>query len=75
LTLTLTLLSPQHLNERAEYKGHKFYEPAYQLAQKYDVPVIFHTGDTYSVKAKLKYADPLTIDEVAVDHADQEAGH
>lgn len=44
------------------------YEPAYELAKKYDVPVVFHTGDTYSTKAKLKYADPLTIDEVAVDH-------
>jgi predicted TIM-barrel fold metal-dependent hydrolase len=30
--------------------------------------VVFHTGDTDSRKAKLKYADPLTIDEVAVDH-------
>lgn len=30
--------------------------------------MVFHTGDTYSTKAKLKYADPLTIDEVAVDH-------
>ena len=44
------------------------YEPVYRLAEKYDVPVVFHTGDTYSTKAKLKYADPLTIDEVAVDH-------
>jgi hypothetical protein len=46
----------------------KEYEPAYKLAEKYHVPVVFHTGDTYSVKGKLKYADPLTIDEVAVDH-------
>ncbi len=46
----------------------KKYEPAYQLAEKYKVPVVFHTGDTYSVKGKLKFADPLTIDEVAVDH-------
>jgi uncharacterized protein len=44
------------------------YEPLYKLAEKYDVPVVFHTGDTYSSGAKLKYADPLTIDEVAVDH-------
>jgi predicted TIM-barrel fold metal-dependent hydrolase len=44
------------------------YEPAYRLAEKHGVPVVFHTGDTYSTKAKLKYADPLTIDEVAVDH-------
>ena len=44
------------------------YEPVYALAEKYDVPVVFHTGDTYSIQGKLKYADPLTIDEVAVDH-------
>lgn len=44
------------------------YEPVYALAQKYGVPVVFHTGDTSSKGAKLKYADPLTIDEVAVDH-------
>jgi hypothetical protein len=46
----------------------KNYEPAYKLAEKYDVPVVFHTGDTYSTTGKLKYADPLTVDEVAVDH-------
>jgi predicted TIM-barrel fold metal-dependent hydrolase len=45
----------------------KNYSPAYRLAEKYDVPVIFHTGDTYSTKGKIKYADPLTIDEIAVD--------
>jgi len=44
------------------------YEPAYQLAERYDVPVVFHTGDTYSTVALVKYADPLTIDEVAVRH-------
>ena len=43
------------------------YHPYYRLAAKYGVPVIFHTGDTYSTKAKLKYSHPLQIDEVAVD--------
>ncbi|HEX7832327.1 MAG TPA: amidohydrolase family protein [Thermoanaerobaculia bacterium] len=51
-----------------KYAYDDVYEPVYALAEKYDVPVIFHTGDTASVAAKLKYADPLTIDEVAVDH-------
>lgn len=46
----------------------KNYEPAYRLAEKYGVPVVFHTGDTYSIKGKIKYSDPLTIDEVAVEH-------
>jgi predicted TIM-barrel fold metal-dependent hydrolase len=43
------------------------YRPYYRLAAKYDIPVIFHTGDTYSQLAKVKYAHPLAIDEVAVD--------
>jgi len=51
-----------------QWASDRRYEPAYRLAEKYRVPVVFHTGDTYSEKAKLKYADPLTIDEVAVDH-------
>ena len=51
-----------------QYAYDKNYEPAYRLAAKYNVPVVFHTGDTDTHTAKLKYADPLTIDEVAVDH-------
>jgi hypothetical protein len=59
------------------YLGYLHYEPAhpnyrryYELAAKYRVPVMFHTGDTYSPMAKLKYAHPLGVDEVAVDHPD-----
>jgi predicted TIM-barrel fold metal-dependent hydrolase len=43
------------------------YRPYYKLAARYKVPVIFHTGDTFSRAAKVKYAHPLAIDEVAVD--------
>ncbi len=57
------------------YLGYLHYEPAnacyrayYDLAAKYKTPVIFHTGDTYSPYAKLKYAHPIGVDEVAVDH-------
>ena len=49
------------------FANDKVYRPLYSIAEKYNVPVVFHTGDTYSTKAKLKYSDPLTIDEVAVD--------
>jgi uncharacterized protein len=45
-------------------------EPVYRLAAKHDVPVMVHCGDTYSPKGKVKYAHPLHIDEVAVDHPD-----
>lgn len=49
-----------------QWASDRRYQPLYRLAEKFDVPVVFHTGDTYSTKAKLKFADPLTIDEVAV---------
>ena len=59
------------------YLGYLHFEPAhanyrryYELAAKYKLPVMFHTGDTYSPKAKLKFAHPLGVDEVAVDHPD-----
>ena len=59
-----------YLGYVSRYAYDPFYKPAYALAAKYRVPVVFHTGDTYSKDAKVKYADPLTIDEVAVDHRD-----
>lgn len=43
------------------------YLPYYELAARYKLPVFFHTGDTYSPNAKLKFAHPLGVDEVAVD--------
>ena len=49
---------------------HPGYRPYYELAERYRVPVVFHTGDTYSPCAKLRYAHPLLVDDVAVDHPD-----
>jgi len=40
----------------------------YDLAVEYDVPVMFHSGDTYNPKGKLRYSHPLHLDEVAVDN-------
>jgi predicted TIM-barrel fold metal-dependent hydrolase len=47
---------------------HPNYVPYYKLAAKYHLPVIVHTGDNWSTTAKVKYAHPLRMDEVAVDH-------
>jgi hypothetical protein len=44
------------------------YAPYYRLAARHQIPVIFHAGDTYGAAAKLKYAHPLRVDEVAVDY-------
>ncbi|KJS85274.1 MAG: amidohydrolase [Peptococcaceae bacterium BICA1-8] len=47
------------------------YDPIYELAKKYKVPVAIHCGDTQSAQGLLKYSHPLTIDELAVNHPDQ----
>ena len=43
-------------------------EPVYKLAAEFNVPVMIHSGDTYTPKGKVKFSHPLHIDEVAVDH-------
>ncbi len=45
-------------------------EPIYALAKEFHVPVMIHSGDTYTPGGKLKYAHPLNVDEAAVDHPD-----
>ncbi len=39
----------------------------YEMAVEYDVPVMFHSGDTYAPSGRVKYAHPLHIDDLAVD--------
>lgn len=44
--------------------------PVFDFAREHDLPVMIHTGDTYTPRGKLKYAHPLHVDELAVDHPD-----
>ena len=39
----------------------------YDLAGEFDVPVMIHTGDTYTPTGKVRFAHPLNIDDIAVD--------
>ena len=46
--------------------------PIYNLAQRYAVPIIIHTGDTWisvtkKCLSKVRYSHPLHVDEVAVE--------
>jgi predicted TIM-barrel fold metal-dependent hydrolase len=43
-------------------------ETVFRIAEKHDVPVMIHTGDTYSRTAKVRMAHPLLVDDVAVDY-------
>ncbi|WP_020471656.1 amidohydrolase family protein [Zavarzinella formosa] len=52
------------------YPNDPGYLPYYELAQKHKIPFFFHTGDPYSPYAKLKFAMPVHVDEVAVDFPD-----
>lgn len=73
----------QALLQERRIKGIKLYpgyepffvhDPAvygvYALAREYRVPVVIHTGDTYSPHGRVKYAHPLEVDEVAVQFRD-----
>ncbi len=44
------------------------YTPVYEVAKKHKLPVVIHSGDTFSTKGLLKYAHPLEIDELAVKY-------
>jgi predicted TIM-barrel fold metal-dependent hydrolase len=50
------------------YPHDKRVQVVYDLAEEFDVPVMIHCGDTYSPGGRLKYAHPIEVDEVAVDH-------
>jgi uncharacterized protein len=41
--------------------------PLYQAAQELGIPVLIHTGSSVFQGSRLKYGDPLHLDEVAVD--------
>ena len=43
------------------------FAPLYDLAAEMNVPVMIHSGDTFTPKGKLKYSHPLHVDEAAVD--------
>lgn len=59
------------------YPGYEPFYPSdakldrvYAFAAENRLPVMIHSGDTFSAKGKVKFSHPLHIDEVAVDHPD-----
>ena len=49
-----------HLNDPRMY-------PLYQAAQDLGIPVLIHTGSSVFKGSRMKYGDPLDLDDVAVD--------
>ncbi len=50
------------------YASDALFQPLYILAEKLNVPIMFHSGDPGWPHAKVKYADPVSFDEVVVDY-------
>ncbi len=44
--------------------------PIYEEAQDLQIPVMFHTGSSVFPGSRLKYGDPIHLDDVAVDFPD-----
>ncbi|WP_338804309.1 amidohydrolase family protein [Xenorhabdus griffiniae] len=50
------------------YASDVLFQPLYTLAEKLNVPIMFHSGDPGWGHAKVKYSDPVSFDEIAVDY-------
>jgi len=50
------------------YASDEIYAPVFDLCRAHDITLVMHTGDVSSPDAFLKYAHPLSVDEVAVRH-------
>jgi uncharacterized protein len=44
------------------------YQVVYDMCIEFDYPIMIHTGDVFSHRAKVKYSHPLNIDDIAVDN-------
>jgi len=49
------------------YPNDNFIYPLYAVAEKLGIPVVFHTGSSIFSGVRIKYANPIFLDDVAVD--------
>jgi hypothetical protein len=52
------------------YPNEPMLYPVYAVAQELDLPVMLHTGSSVFRGSRIKYGDPLYLDDVAVDFPD-----
>ncbi|HSF28771.1 MAG TPA: amidohydrolase family protein [Nitrosopumilaceae archaeon] len=50
------------------YPYDKRYQKVYDVCVEFGIPVMIHSGDTFTEKGKLKFSHPIHVDEVAVDN-------
>lgn len=52
------------------YPNESFLYPLYESAQELDIPIMVHTGSSVFKGARIKYGDPIYLDDIAVDFPD-----
>jgi predicted TIM-barrel fold metal-dependent hydrolase len=69
LKLRMIKIHPPHqlLYPNDYLNGNHALEAIYRVAEVHGIPVMFHTGTSIFPGARNKYADPIYIDDVAVD--------
>lgn len=57
-----------HPSKQCFYPGDERLEPIYRLCEKYDKPIIFHSGLSLEPDALSKYSRPVEFEELAYKH-------
>lgn len=52
------------------YPTDEIMEPIYRLCEKYNKPIIFHSGLSWEPDAPTKFSQPLAFEEVLINHPD-----
>lgn len=70
--ITAIKIHPPHqaIYPNAYLEGNKVLSVLYDLCSQGGVPIVFHTGTTIFKNARVKYGDPIHLDDVACDFPD-----
>ena len=70
--MTAIKIHPPHqgIAPNAYLEGNTVLSKLYEACQSRGVPIVFHTGTTIFKGARIKYGDPILLDDVACDFPD-----
>jgi uncharacterized protein len=57
-----------HPSKQRFYPWDERLEPIYQICEKYDKPIVFHSGLSFEPDSLTKYARPIEFEELAIKH-------
>jgi len=49
------------------YPNENYFYPVYEIAQERSIPILVHTGSSVFKGSKIKYSDPIHLDDIAAD--------